>query len=123
VRALGDRPGVTVHADVPAIDPFLRRCRVALVPLRIGTGTRLKALEAMAAGRPLVGTTVGLEGLDLVHETSALLVDEPAAQAAAIVRLLRDDAAATAQVNAARELAVSRYDWRAVGATLVAALT
>src|SRR5205823_15052400 len=63
VEALGALDGVEVHADVPSVVPYLRAARVAIVPLRIGTGTRLKAREAMAAGRPVVGTTVGLEGL------------------------------------------------------------
>src|SRR5438067_10755324 len=62
VRALARLPGVHVHADVLEVAPWLGSARAAVVPLRIGSGTRLKALEAMAAGRPVVGTAVGLEG-------------------------------------------------------------
>ena len=70
VRALVDATaGMRLHADVPSIAPFLADARVAVVPVHIGSGTRLKALDAMAAGRPVVGTTIGLEGLDVVDGT------------------------------------------------------
>lgn len=104
-------PGVTVHADVPSVVPFLKAARVGLVPLRIGSGSRLKALEAMAAGRPVVGTTIGLGGIAYVPGTHALVADDPAGLADATVRLLEDEGLATAMARRARALVEERYRW------------
>ena len=114
VIALGERDGVALHADVPDMVPFLEAARVAVVPLRVGTGTRLKALEAMAAGRPVVGTSVGLEGLGIVPGIHAVVADDADAFAAAIVRVLRDDGHAEALATAGRALVVERYHWPAL---------
>jgi glycosyltransferase involved in cell wall biosynthesis len=104
-------PGVETHFDVPDVLPHLRSCRVALVPLRQGSGTRLKALEAMAACRPLVGTTIGLEGLGLKDGYSAAFADNPEALAAAAARLLTDDVMAQAMAARARRIAEQRFGW------------
>lgn len=112
---LAGRPGVTVHPDVASVVPHLQAARVALVPLRIGSGSRLKALEAMAAGRPVVGTTIGLGGLAYVAGTHALVADDPAGLAAATVRLLQDDALARALASAGRALVEERYRWDRIG--------
>jgi glycosyltransferase involved in cell wall biosynthesis len=114
VVALADREGVSLHADVPDMAPFLHAARVAVVPLRIGTGTRLKALEAMAAGRPVVGTSVGLEGLGLVDGVHAHLADDPDAFAAAIVRVLQDDDHAEALAAAGRAHVEAHFRWSAI---------
>ena len=114
VVALGRAPGVEVHADVPDMRPWLERCRVAVVPLRLGTGTRLKALEALGAGRPLVGTTIGIEGLGLVNGTHAVVVDEPDEMAKAIARLLTDDAEAERLRVAGRRLVEDRFRWEVI---------
>lgn len=111
VRALGDLPGVSIHPDVSSTVPFLRAARVALVPLRIGSGSRLKALEAMAAGRPVVGTTIGLGGLEYVAGEHALVADDPAGLADASVRLLTDDGLASRLAVAGRALVEARHRW------------
>lgn len=108
---LADLPGVTLHPDVPSVVPHLEAARVALVPLRIGSGSRLKALEAMAAGRPVVGTTIGLGGLEYVAGTHALVAEDPAGLAAATIRLLRDDTLARSLAGAGRALVEERYRW------------
>jgi glycosyltransferase involved in cell wall biosynthesis len=123
VRALGELPGVDASFDVPSVHPFLTAARVAVVPLRIGTGTRLKALEAMAAGRPLAGTSIGLEGLGLEAGRSAAIADDPAELAAGIAALLTDAAVAERSAAAARRLVDERFAWDLVGARLVATLT
>ena len=122
IVALADQPGVELNADVPAMAPHLGAARVAVVPLRMGTGTRLKALEAMASGRPLAGTTIGLEGLGLVDGVSARIADDPDALAAAIVELLSDEAQARAIATAGRRLVEERYEWEIVGADFAEAL-
>jgi glycosyltransferase involved in cell wall biosynthesis len=114
-RSLASLPGVRLHLDVAAVQPYLAASRVAVVPLRIGTGTRLKALEAMAAGRPVAGTTVGLEGLGLVPGRHAMVADAPAELAQRILALLGDDALARRLAAAGRALVEARFDWRAIG--------
>jgi glycosyltransferase involved in cell wall biosynthesis len=113
VAALATLRGVTVHADVDDISPYLQAARVAVVPIRVGSGSRLKALEALAAGRPVVGTSIGLEGLDLQAGREVLVADDAAAFAAAVVRLLRDDHLASSLAVAGR-LAAERFAWPAI---------
>lgn len=107
-------PSVNVYADVPDIQPFLERARVAVIPLLSGSGTRLKALEAMAAGRPVVGTGVGLAGLEIVHDQHAVIQDAGEALAAAVASLLPDDAKCERLAEAGRALAVEKFDWHKI---------
>jgi glycosyltransferase involved in cell wall biosynthesis len=116
VRALTALEGVEGHFDVDDVVPFYRRSRVALVPLRVGSGTRLKALEAMAAGRPVAGTAVGLEGLGLEDGVSAAVAGTPGELAEKIVRLCREDAWAADLAARARAVA-ERFGWDAVADT------
>jgi glycosyltransferase involved in cell wall biosynthesis len=115
VRALGGLSGVTVHSDVPTLVPFFESARVVVVPLRLGSGTRLKALEAMAAARPLVGTTIGLAGLGIVDGEHALVADDASAIAAALVDVLTDDRRAADLAMNGRALVERLYGWDAIG--------
>jgi glycosyltransferase involved in cell wall biosynthesis len=117
VTALEGR-GVAVHADVPDVLPHLARARLAVVPLRLGSGTRLKALEALAAGRPVVGTNVGLAGLGLTDGEGVLIRDDPAEFARAVVELLGSDEA-TRQLGGRGAKLAARFDWAVVGARFV----
>ncbi len=114
VIALGGINGVEVVADVPSVGPHLRAARVAVVPLRMGSGTRIKALEALAAGRPVVGTTVGLEGLGIQSGVQAVVADTPAEFAGAVTTLLRDPAAER-MAEAGRRHAELHFDWSDIG--------
>jgi glycosyltransferase involved in cell wall biosynthesis len=120
VRALERLPGVSVQADVPSMVPHFRAARVVVVPLRTGTGTRLKALEAMASGRPVAGTAVGLEGIGVRDGVNALVADAPAGLAAAVIELLRRDELAGALGAAGRAHVERRYDWERIGACFAA---
>lgn len=121
VAALAGRDGVFVNADVPDVRPFIEAARVAVVPLRFGSGTRLKALEAAAAGRVLVGTTVGLEGLGLTDGVDALVADDTAGLATAVQRALVDDGLA-GRLTAAAGAVARRHDWAVSGDALEAAV-
>jgi glycosyltransferase involved in cell wall biosynthesis len=115
VRELERLPGVSVHADVPSMIPYLESARVVVVPVRVGAGTRLKALDAMAVARPVVGTTVGLEGLRIVDGRQAFVADAPEAFADAVVRTLQSDDVARAMGAAGREHVERRFGWDRIG--------
>ncbi len=85
-------PGIEITGTVPAVLPLLRECALQVVPLRAGSGVRHKILESMAAGVPVVSTTLGAEGLYLRDEHEILIADDATALSAAILRLLDDSA-------------------------------
>lgn len=119
VLELGELPGVSVHPDVPSMVPYFESARVVVVPLRVGTGTRLKALEAMAARRPLVGTTVGLQGIGVVDGIQALIADNPEAISAAVRAVLSHDDLANSLAQAGRAHVESRFGWDRIGQQFV----
>jgi glycosyltransferase involved in cell wall biosynthesis len=106
---------VIVTGKVADVLGYYREAAVAIVPLRSGGGTRLKILEAMAAGAPVVSTTVGAEGLDVNDGRDILIADEPQAFAAAVLRLLSDLPQRRTLQEAARRLVETRYDWALIG--------
>jgi len=111
VQSLGAQPGIEVVGTVADTRPYLSRAAVYIAPLRLGGGTRLKVLEAMAMGRPIVSTPLGCEGLDL-HPGEDLLVAETAEEFAQVtVRLLRDFALGRRLGMQARRTAETRFDW------------
>jgi glycosyltransferase involved in cell wall biosynthesis len=123
VLKLGALPNVSIHADVPSMVPYFEAARVVVVPLRIGSGTRLKALEAMASGRPVVGTAAGLEGIGMVDREHALIEDDAGAMADAIRSLLADDELSARLGAAGRAHVQQHFAWNASGDRLVATLT
>ncbi len=88
---------------------------VSVIPLRVGSGTRLKAFEAVALGRPIVSTTIGVEGLPLEPGTHCLIADDGAAFAAALARLLGDREERVRIARAARDLLETRFSWAHIG--------
>jgi polysaccharide biosynthesis protein PslH len=107
---------IQVTGTVPDVRPYLWGATVSIVPLRIGGGTRLKVFESMAAGLPVVSTTIGAEGLPVHPETEILLADDPAAFAECCLRLMDDPPARTRIAEAAREAVTSRFSWDTVAA-------
>jgi glycosyltransferase involved in cell wall biosynthesis len=105
---------IEVTGRVPSVVEHLRQSAVVIVPLRIGGGTRLKIYEAMAAGRAVVSTTVGAEGLDVHHGRDIMLADDARSFAQAVVALWRDPELRRRYQAAAAETA-ARYDWPAIG--------
>lgn len=107
-------PDVTVTGWVPSVEPYLRSARVSVAPLRYGAGLKGKIGEALAAGLPVVTTSVGAEGMGLEDGAAALVADDPAAFAAAIVRLHADDELWRALSTAGPALVSERYGRGAV---------
>lgn len=101
----------TVTGYVPDTTPYLEESRVLAVPLRYGGGTRIKILEAMARGVPVVSTSAGAEGLDLTPGVHLLIADDPVDFAACLDRLLSDDALCARLAAAARDAVAQRFDW------------
>lgn len=111
-------PGVELGGFVDDLRPSIAAAGAVVVPLRLGGGTRLKILEAMAMGRPIVSTRIGAEGLDVAHGRELLLADRAEDFAAEVRRLLDDPALGERLGRAARALVEARYSWRASAAAL-----
>lgn len=112
---------VEVTGTVPSVIEHLKEATVVVVPLRIGGGTRLKILEAMAMGKAVVSTSVGAEGLDVYHGLNILLVDDAAKFADAIITLIRSQEFREQVETAAARLA-AHYDWSVVAERFAEAL-
>jgi len=121
VRALAADPSVTVVGHVPDIRPFTLDCGAFVVPLRWGSGMRVKILNAMAMGLPVVSTTVGAEGIGVTDGEDILLADDPAAFADAVVRVLMDRALRERLGTVARRRMETRYAWDVIGPRLLSA--
>jgi len=122
VRRLGDDRAVEVTGRVEDVRPYFARSAVYIVPLRIGGGTRLKIFEAMSAGRAVVSTRIGAEGLPVEHGKHLLLADSPQEFAAAVLTLLRDPARRDSIAHDARALVTERFDWGAAALHLEASI-
>jgi len=117
-RAAAASERVTLVGPVPAVQPYFARARVAVAPMRAGSGQQLKVLEAMAIGTPVVATAQTAAGLEARDGEHLLVADDAAAFAQAVNRLL-DDAALGQRLSAAgRQLVESRYSWERSAADL-----
>jgi sugar transferase (PEP-CTERM/EpsH1 system associated) len=114
VQACAQHNSVTLTGWVDDIRDYLAAADVCVVPLRVGSGTRLKIFEAMAMGKATVSTTIGAEGLPVTDGVDILIGDTPSAFAAQTVALLQDAAKGERLGRAARTLVESRYSWDAV---------
>jgi polysaccharide biosynthesis protein PslH len=111
-------PRIELTGFVADLRPHLAAAEVVVVPLRLGGGTRLKIVEAMAMGKAIVSTTLGAEGIEAVPGRDLLIEDEPAAFADAVNRLLSEPGLAARIGRSARKLAVDRYGWGGAARTL-----
>lgn len=109
-------PDVELTGYVDDIAAHVRSARVCVVPLRVGGGTRLKILEAMALGVPVVSTPKGAEGLDARHDEHVLLAGDPADFARKVLDILNDDELCRRITSQARRLVEQTYDWASIGA-------
>lgn len=108
-------PSVELAGWVPEMQPWFDRAQVVIVPMRSGGGTRLKVLDGLASGRPLVSTTMGVMGVDVRGDEQVLLADGAEPFAEAVVRVLDDPALAARLGAAGRQIAEQVYDWQAIG--------
>jgi sugar transferase (PEP-CTERM/EpsH1 system associated) len=111
--------GIHVTGQVDDVVSYYSRSTACVVPLRAGGGTRLKILEAMALGRPVISTSIGCEGLDVIDGKHLLVGDTPEQFAKQTVRLLTDHALHLHITTNARRLVVKHYDWDAIAEKLM----
>lgn len=118
ILALGTDPSVTVTGLVPDTRPYAETCGVFIVPLRSGSGMRVKILNALAMGVPIVSTTVGAEGIEVTDGENILLADTPEEFAEAALRVLADPALARRLAENGRALVRAKYGWDAIAERL-----
>ncbi len=102
---------VEVHGDVPEVEPFYETSSIAIVPLKAGSGSRLKILEAMALGRPVVSTSKGAEGLEIEPGKDFMLADDPQTFVESIRDLLVHRELYEKIATGARQTVENKYDW------------
>ena len=115
-------PSIEFTGTVPDLRPVIAEAAVSVIPLRIGSGTRMKILEGGAMGKAMVSTSVGAEGLDFVPGKEILIADTPQQFAASIVELLRDPVRRRRLGEAARQRVGADYDLRTLESSIEIAL-
>jgi glycosyltransferase involved in cell wall biosynthesis len=103
---------IRITGYVTDLTPFVEQSAILVVPVRAGSGMRVRILEAFARGIPVVTTTIGVEGIKARHENQLLVADEPDDFSQMTVRLLRDGELQQRLAENGRILAERRYDWR-----------
>jgi sugar transferase (PEP-CTERM/EpsH1 system associated) len=109
---------VTITGYVEDVRPFVHRASIYVVPLRMGGGTRLKVLEAMAMNKPVVTTSVGCEGIDVRDRETVLVADSPEKFADSVVELMCSDDLRRRLVARSGELVRAKYEWSVIGKCL-----
>ena len=110
-KRVRDERHVEIHANVPDVRPYLARAGMLAVPLRIGGGSRLKILEAVASGLPVVSTRIGCEGLTFVANRDLRVVDGPNEMAGAIIECMRRPEQSAAFARNGKLVIDAHYDW------------
>lgn len=111
---LGKMDNVVVTGWVEDIKPYIARSAVCIAPLWLGTGMRVKILEAWGMGKPVVTTSVGSQGIDCIPGEDVLIADDPQEFAAHTVRLLRDKALREKLGRNGRKRVEAQYDWEVI---------
>lgn len=106
---------IIVTGFVDDVRPYVHRSEVYIVPLRMGGGTRLKVLEALSMKKPVVTTSIGCEGIDVVHDTHAVITDDARNFAESVIKLLKDKKEAKRLSDNGYELIHNHYEWNAIG--------
>jgi sugar transferase (PEP-CTERM/EpsH1 system associated) len=119
IRQLARDPRIVVTGSVPDVAEFVARAAAVVAPLRYGSGTRLKILEAMAMAKAVVATPLGCEGIDARPDEEIVVAEAPDDQARALVELLQDRQRREAIGQRGRELVLRKYTWTIIGADLL----
>jgi len=114
VKALASLPGVRVIGQVEDVRPYYAEAKVAVAPFRYGGGTKLKVLEAMALGVPVVATPVGCQGIEAVPGKHLFKEESEEAFTERVVNLLQDDSLRLQMAIEARKLVEDRYSWHSI---------
>jgi glycosyltransferase involved in cell wall biosynthesis len=118
VRHLARDRRIVVTGSVPDVAEFVGRATVVVAPLRYGSGTRLKILEAMAMAKAVVATPLGCEGIDAAAGKEIVVAESPDEQARVLLELLKDREGRVAIGQRARELVFRKYTWTKIGSDL-----
>lgn len=105
---------ITVTGYVPDVSSLAAQATAFIVPLRSGSGMRVKIINALAMGLPVVTTSIGCEGIDAVNERDLLIADDPPAFADAVIRLLNDTKLRSMLGESGRRLVEQKYSWEAI---------
>lgn len=114
LRYSKNEPSVEVIGFVQDVRPYIFNSDVCIAPLKSGSGTRLKILEYMAMGKPIVSTSIGAEGLDVKNGVNIFIADQWNAFAENIVKVIEDPSLARDIGNNARKLVEEKYDWKKI---------
>jgi glycosyltransferase involved in cell wall biosynthesis len=105
---------IQVTGYVPQLKPYLEEAAVMVVPVRAGSGMRVRILEAFAQAMPVVTTTTGLEGIDAINGEEVMVADTPRDFANSVVALLQDEPLQARLAANGRRLAECCYDWKVI---------
>ncbi|MET0109305.1 MAG: glycosyltransferase family 4 protein [Candidatus Thiodiazotropha sp.] len=114
-----DDNAIKVLGYVDDIRPFVAKSAIYVVPLRVGGGTRLKVLDALAQGKAIVSTSIGSEGIEVTDRTNIYLEDTSEGFASSIIQLINDDAKRKELGRQARKLAEEKYAWPSIAEGLI----
>lgn len=109
---------IIVTGLVRDVRPYIANSKIFVAPLRVGGGTRLKILEAMAMSKPVVSTTIGAEGIAYTQDKNIILKDSPEEFAQAALELLKNESMRDLLGKYGRELVCSTYDWQIISRRL-----
>lgn len=110
-----ENPNVIVTGFVEDVRIYFQRASIFICPMRTGGGTRLKMLDALASGKPIVATSMACEGIEVVDGASVIIADTPSDFCSKIVKLLKQPERRMALGNEARKLAERKYSWTVIG--------
>jgi polysaccharide biosynthesis protein PslH len=117
-QAKGQDDRIVITRRVDDVRPYLSKCKVFITPLRIGGGTRLKILEALAMEKAIVATSIGAEGIEYKENENMAIADRPKEFANKVLDLMASPEKRKALGKAGRQLVLGHYDWSIIGKRL-----